>query len=91
MKLFYFGHHKAGSKWIHRVFKHVTSQLFIKEFSCRSPRQFNYNIETFVNDIGDLAFIYLNADGKYIENLNDYLGFHVIRDPRDIAVSAYFS
>lgn len=91
MKLFYFGHHKAGSTWINKIFREVTNKLFIKNVLCHSPKQFDYNIKTFLEDYEDLAFIYLNADKRYIEDLDDYLGFHVIRDPRDIAVSAYFS
>jgi hypothetical protein len=34
---------------------------------------------------------YVNANYKYISPLDDFIGFHVIRDPRDILVSSYFS
>jgi hypothetical protein len=38
----------------------------------------------------DFAF-YGNADFRYIPALKFYRGFHVVRDPRDIIVSAYYS
>jgi hypothetical protein len=34
---------------------------------------------------------YTNAEYEYVEKLGGFRGFHVIRDPRDIVVSAYFS
>ena len=36
-----------------------------------------------------IAFI--NADFSRVNNFSDYKGFHIIRDPRDILVSAYYS
>jgi hypothetical protein len=45
-----------------------------------------------VVDVCGLDFVsYISADTKYIGDLNRFRGVHVIRDPRDIAVSAYFS
>lgn len=41
------------------------------------------------NDIDFLS--YLNADINHVKNIDNFLGFHVIRDPRDIIVSGYFS
>ncbi len=34
---------------------------------------------------------YKNADFRYLSKLDNFKGFHVIRDPRDIVVSSYFS
>src|SRR5207248_3328040 len=34
---------------------------------------------------------YTNAKHRYVSGLTQYKGFHVIRDPRDIVVSAYYS
>jgi hypothetical protein len=40
-------------------------------------------------DIDFLSFI--NADRQYVTDLPLFRGFHVVRDPRDVLVSAYFS
>ena len=52
---------------------------------------FENKLDLFVkkNDIDFLS--YINADIHFVRDLDDFLGFHVIRDPRDIVVSAYFS
>lgn len=34
---------------------------------------------------------YVNAEIGSVRPLRDYRGFHVIRDPRDVGVSGYFS
>ncbi|MCB0110356.1 MAG: sulfotransferase domain-containing protein [Caldilineaceae bacterium] len=52
---------------------------------------FNGDLQKFVaeNKIDFLS--YDNADYAYVSQLDHYQGFHVVRDPRDICVSAYFS
>jgi hypothetical protein len=56
-----------------------------------NPHQFSNGLREFVehNRIDFIA--YGQADIKYIRALAELRGFHVIRDPRDMAVSAYFS
>ena len=57
------------------------------------PRNFEEHgsIEGYV-DAHKLDFLaYTNADMTYVEDLKFFRGFHVIRDPRDITVSAYYS
>ncbi|MEE8574851.1 MAG: sulfotransferase domain-containing protein, partial [Thermodesulfobacteriota bacterium] len=51
---------------------------------------------SFINRVStndnDRAFVaYTNAKMEYVKKLDNFKGFHVIRDPRDIMVSAYFS
>ena len=49
------------------------------------------DLNRFVLD-GKIDFIgYGNADITYVNQLPPHKGFHIIRDPRDIVVSAYFS
>jgi hypothetical protein len=59
--------------------------------SISNPEQFNYNIATFCdrNDVGILSDV--NSRYKYVKQVDSYLGYHVVRDPRDILVSSYFS
>jgi hypothetical protein len=53
---------------------------------------FNGELETAIsrNHIDFLA--YINANDKYVSGIKrPFKGFHIIRDPRDIVVSSYFS
>ncbi|MEX1061039.1 MAG: hypothetical protein WED13_08455, partial [Methyloceanibacter sp.] len=56
------------------------------------PGQFGSRLDQFVRD-NDYGFLsYINADRAFIKQLDmPFRAVHVIRDPRDVVVSAYFS
>jgi hypothetical protein len=56
-----------------------------------SPRATNSDFKQYIASKNMNAFMYTNADPQYINQFKPFRGFHVIRDPRDIAISAYFS
>jgi hypothetical protein len=89
--LSYFGHHKCGTTWIHSILTAVCKKLSLKIVYVHSPKQFNQDLETFIKDNHIDFLTYANADVDFIRQLKNFKGFHVIRDPRDIAVSSYFS
>lgn len=89
--LAHFNHHKCGSTWIMRVVNQVCQYLGFKHAHFHSPKMFGHD---FLKTVGDmnLDFVsYTSADIKYVEDVARFRGFHLIRDPRDIVVSAYFS
>jgi hypothetical protein len=94
--LAYFGHHKCGSKMIMNILERASRYMGYKYRSFHSPKVWGYNenhktLDKVVSDL-DLDFVsYHNADKRYIGASGKYIGIHVIRDPRDIVVSAYFS
>ena len=63
----------------------------IKLASVSNSNAFNQDLNFFVNENQVKFLSYTAADMKFVKELDDFLGFHVIRDPRDIVVSAYFS
>lgn len=87
----YFGHHKSASSWIAQILQNACSRLNLKYISVYRPEQFDYNLDKYSreNEIDFLA--YPNAHYQYVKQLKNVTGFHVIRDPRDLFVSAYFS
>jgi hypothetical protein len=89
--LAFFGHHKCATSWIRDILQKVCSEIGLNFFNAHSAQNFNYNIEEFVKEKEIDFLCYTNADYDYIKSLKKIRGFHVIRDPRDIAVSAYFS
>ena len=87
----YFGHHKCASTWLGDISREICAAAGIVYASVHSPRVFENDLRSFVdrNQIDFLA--YVNANRTYVAALDDFRGFHVIRDPRDIVVSSYFS
>ncbi|HEY1462641.1 MAG TPA: sulfotransferase domain-containing protein [Terriglobales bacterium] len=88
--LAYFGHHKCGTTWIQQIIDHVCQSAHIKAVhhhneagfagdivACRQAQQFDF-------------WCYSNADVTFVRDV-PLKGFHVVRDPRDIITSAYFS
>jgi hypothetical protein len=90
--LAYFGHHKAASTWIRDVVQDACEQLRLRCAYVHSPRQFESGLKRFVEQHQVDFLIHANAQLDHVrEILGDLRGIHVVRDPRDMAVSAYFS
>jgi hypothetical protein len=90
--LIHASHHKCGTRWVHSICREISEIVGHKWTVVSNPSQFDYDITTFCqkNEVTFLSDV--NSHYSYIESLHlDYLGFHVIRDPRDILVSSYFS
>ncbi|EAW38817.1 sulfotransferase domain-containing protein [Lyngbya sp. PCC 8106] len=92
MKLAYFGHHKSGSTWIETLIKQVCYQLKLKPYIASNPELFNSNLDSYMHRENIDFICYTNAEIHFVKPILEKIkGFHVIRDPRDIIVSAYFS
>jgi hypothetical protein len=60
---------------------------FIEVFDLDQYLSLSEHVRT--NKTGMLS--YTDPDPEIVQTLGDFVGFHIIRDPRDIVVSAYFS
>jgi len=94
--LVYFGHHKAGSSSIVSIIAEICFQMCLKRGAYQmggyyKPKKPGYDLQKFAEENNVDFIIYRNADYEHIRDLTNYRGFHVVRDPRDILVSAYFS
>jgi hypothetical protein len=79
----FFGHHKAASTWIFNLCSAICERLDLS---------FEANPELGNGSHPTADFLaFGNASIEQVQKLGDFRGFHVIRDPRDIVVSAYFS
>jgi hypothetical protein len=88
--LAYFGHHKCASTWIHSIIDWVCADAGWKLAYLYDEKPFGTDLASYVA-AEKIDFVsYVNANPKYV-NLGTFRGFHVVRDPRDLVVSAYFS
>lgn len=101
----YFGHHKCASTWIDNIIKEVafehgyeyrgivdhqtpTGHGPLTDYVNTFPRE---QMSAYVCEEGIDFIGAITADWTQTKDLSPFRGFHVIRDPRDIIVSGYFS
>lgn len=83
------GHHKCASTTQHRLFSEICTA---------AGRRAGYignvypeSLQEFIQENAYDAISLGNADPVFLHELNNFKGFHLIRDPRDIIISAYYS
>jgi hypothetical protein len=102
----FLGHHKCASTYINQVIAYLCALLGVRRkveyHSTVLPMNYHL-VEPFKTDLpnimrsihnDDYDFLcHWNADLNVIKALRErgYKGFHVIRDPRDVVISGYFS
>jgi hypothetical protein len=89
--LAYFGHHRCASSWIVDVVGAVCRELRLRHVSVHNAREFGHDLGRFVREERVDVLTYTNAEHHYAREVEGLRGFHVVRDPRDVVVSAYFS
>lgn len=87
----FFGHHKGATDWFNSILRQLCQELQLNFAVVHYPEMFQGDLRKFVAENKVDFLSYDNADYTYVRRLDDYRGFHIVRDPRDICVSAYFS
>lgn len=90
--VFYFGHHKCATRYLISICEQICSRLGLNGKEFHNAGMFNNDLpaELKANPV-DFVY-YSNAKIETVKQLvSVFKGFHVVRDPRDIIVSAYFS
>jgi len=87
--LCYFGHHKCASTWIITILFDVCNYLGLKIVDQQAKQL--ADVGEFLTDSKADFYVSQSTDYLKIANIEDLKAFHVIRDPRDLIVSAYYS
>jgi hypothetical protein len=102
----YFGHHKCASRWVGQIVAQVALEAGLRAAEVvddltpyatgplRSDHEVRFDrreLRERVDRCGVDIVSCITADRQQAEVLSPDRAFHVIRDPRDIIVSAYFS
>lgn len=88
---FFLGHHKSGTRYIGLVVQGLCEHLGISFSDLNNPKWFGFDVAQGLPDSRPHFVKYMNADYKYVRDIAALRAFHVVRDPRDLAISAYFS
>jgi Sulfotransferase domain len=87
----YFGHHKCASTWIENICGSVCHDLGLRFRLVYTASDFDADLPSLMSHERVDFLAYANADYRHVGLLGEVTGFHVVRDPRDVVVSAYFS
>lgn len=89
--LFYFGHHKCATRWLVDIISEVCRLLELRFFEAHNLAMIDSDLPTYMQRHGIQFMAFTNAVSGCLKDLSGFRAFHVIRDPRDLLVSAYFS
>jgi len=84
-------HHRSGSTWLSGLLEEVceyTGHRFAQVFDADMV---GGDLSAFVEAESIEVLVYMNADADQVRTLSDLRGVHVVRDPRDVLVSSYYS
>jgi hypothetical protein len=89
----FFGHHKCATGWTGGTLREIALHLGRTFRVVNRTQDFAAagSLGAFVQQNGVEVLSYANASAEHAQTLPPHRGFHVVRDPRDVLVSAYFS
>jgi hypothetical protein len=77
--------------WWNRMIANICRKTGLHFEAVYDERGFDGDLRKYIGERGIDFVSHGNADMEHIKGLGEHRGVHIIRDPRDIAVSAYFS
>jgi hypothetical protein len=86
----YFGHHKCATQWMKGLARGIGVVVERTVHRYFNAREFGRDLGS-IPDPGSTMICYTNADVRYVARVANLRGWHMVRDPRDIVVSSYFS
>lgn len=88
----YFGHHKCASEWIVGILRDICQASNLRCVRVSRVEEHKVSELSALVAAQQPDFLaYTNADIRQVRTLDNFRAFHVIRDPRDLIVSAYYS
>lgn len=89
--LCYFSHHKCATMYANSILQRIAAELGLATKVLYAPEDPDDALAEVVRRGSTDLVCYLDVAWEPVDDLDHVRGVHVIRDPRDILVSAYFS
>lgn len=89
--VYYLSHHKCATMYANSIITRVCAELGLRKRTGYAPEDFDGDLVGLASRGETDVICYLDAEWEPVRDLGDVRGVHVVRDPRDILVSAYFS
>lgn len=89
--LCFFGHHRSASSWTNDTLQMIAIACGWRHTVVHNAAMFENDLRGFCQRTEPDLLTFSNAKWAYLAELPPFLGLHVIRDPRDVLVSSYFS
>jgi hypothetical protein len=86
-----YGHHKCATMSLNTIANAVCKRLGLNFEAVFDEHEFHNDLPGYSGKRRIDFLSYGNADNQFAQSLPAHKGFHIVRDPRDIVVSAYFS
>ena len=91
----FLGHHKCATHWLDNLFR-IMMQVCDRKtahYSLLGNEMRSGNLKAVMKRMGRTALSWINCDWDPLKpfGLEEFRAFHVVRDPRDILVSGYYS
>jgi hypothetical protein len=86
----YFGHHKCATQWMKGLVRGIGPVVGRTVQRYFNAREFDRDLNS-IPDRESTLVCYTNADFRFVKRAEGLRGWHMVRDPRDIVVSSYFS
>jgi hypothetical protein len=86
----YFGYHRSGSSWTTRLVEDACDRMKLRCAVLHDGADVD-DLGAWVKERRVQVLCWTNTDGARLSELGQIRGAHVVRDPRDVVVSAYFS
>lgn len=87
----FYGHHRCATTWMHAILREVAAEAGRRFAIIHNPKLINRDLGRYAEEERIDILSFSNADWRFAQSLKVAKGFHVVRDPRDIVVSSYFS
>lgn len=89
----YFGHHKCATGWTGGILREICLHMGLNFKIVNQTRNFaeDKSLQAHVDRHAVDFLSYANAKIAHTKTLSFHRGVHIVRDPRDLLVSAYFS
>lgn len=93
MKFAYYSHHKCATRWTNSILREFCFHLGLVHKTLHGVKNWSEfeGLNRFVEKHGVEFLAFTNARQEEVEKLPEHHGFHVIRDPRNKLISAYYS